>query len=197
MVATQLNHMVHSGMLQVNFIIRILKFNMHNMGNRRIVVILNFEVVEEAANRIIYSDDQPAPAAPVKAEPAARPHASLMQAAPRSYPQAPNSPSFSSGGGGQSSPWGKMARSSSSAGAVVSADGVQSITPISELGPYQPKWTIKARITSKAPIKAYKNAKGEGRLLNIVLTDAKVKVFSQSLRRYVKLFPYCYDPFFS
>jgi len=46
------------------------------------------------------------------------------------------------------------------------------IHPIASLNPYQSRWTIKARVTSKGDIKTWTNAKGEGKLLSIELLDA-------------------------
>ncbi len=42
---------------------------------------------------------------------------------------------------------------------------------IRELNPYQNRWTIKARVTSKGDIRQWTNAKGEGKLMNIELLD--------------------------
>ena len=44
-------------------------------------------------------------------------------------------------------------------------------TPIADLNMYQNRWTIRARVTHKAPIKTWSNAKGEGRLFSIDLQD--------------------------
>lgn len=43
--------------------------------------------------------------------------------------------------------------------------------PISSLCPYQNKWVIKARVTSKSPIRTWSNARGEGKLFSIDLMD--------------------------
>lgn len=45
------------------------------------------------------------------------------------------------------------------------------IHPISSLSPYQNKWTIKARVTSKSDIKTWTNARGEGKLFSVNLLD--------------------------
>jgi replication factor A1 len=45
------------------------------------------------------------------------------------------------------------------------------VTPIEALSPYANKWTIRARVTSKAPIKTWHNEKGEGRLFSFSLLD--------------------------
>ena len=43
--------------------------------------------------------------------------------------------------------------------------------PISDLSPYVNKWTVKARIIQKSPIKRWNNARGEGRLFSMSLVD--------------------------
>ena len=45
-------------------------------------------------------------------------------------------------------------------------------TPIMALNPYQNRWKIKARISSKAPIKTWSNARGEGKLFSAELVDS-------------------------
>jgi replication factor A1 len=46
-----------------------------------------------------------------------------------------------------------------------------SILPIKSINPYQNKWTIKARVANKSEIKTWRNAKGDGRLFSIDLID--------------------------
>lgn len=43
--------------------------------------------------------------------------------------------------------------------------------PIDALSPYQNQWTIKARITSKSPIRTWSNQRGEGKLFSFDLCD--------------------------
>lgn len=43
--------------------------------------------------------------------------------------------------------------------------------PIAMLNPYQNTWTIKARVVSKAPIKRWSNARGDGKLFSMELVD--------------------------
>ncbi|KAL6985326.1 Replication protein A 70 kDa DNA-binding subunit B [Sarracenia purpurea var. burkii] len=39
------------------------------------------------------------------------------------------------------------------------------------LNPYQGKWTIKVRVTGQGNMRTYKNARGEGGVFNVELTD--------------------------
>lgn len=43
--------------------------------------------------------------------------------------------------------------------------------PIVGLSPYQNKWVIKVRVTSKSPVRHWSNARGEGKLFSMDLTD--------------------------
>lgn len=45
------------------------------------------------------------------------------------------------------------------------------ICPIEGLSPYSHKWTIKARVTSKSPIRTWHKASGEGKLFSVNLLD--------------------------
>ncbi|PKU81140.1 hypothetical protein MA16_Dca014023 [Dendrobium catenatum] len=45
------------------------------------------------------------------------------------------------------------------------------VHPLCSLNPYQGNWTIKVRVTNKGNLRTYKNAKGEGQVFNVELTD--------------------------
>jgi len=49
--------------------------------------------------------------------------------------------------------------------------GMPNVRPISSLTPYQNKWTICARITSRGPLRTYSNARGEGKVFSFDLLD--------------------------
>lgn len=57
--------------------------------------------------------------------------------------------------------------------AIVRDEGNAMVTPIRDINPYSNKWTIKARVTRKAEIKRWSNAKGEGTLFSIDLLDSQ------------------------
>lgn len=46
------------------------------------------------------------------------------------------------------------------------------VIPIISLNPYQGRWNIKARVTSKQNIRTWVNARGEGKLFSMDLADS-------------------------
>ena len=47
------------------------------------------------------------------------------------------------------------------------------VVPISSLNPYQGRWTIKARVTSKGELRRYNNPRGEGKVFSFDLLDSE------------------------
>lgn len=45
------------------------------------------------------------------------------------------------------------------------------VHPLVSLNPYQGNWTIKVRVTNKGNMRSYKNARGQGHVFNVELTD--------------------------
>lgn len=50
------------------------------------------------------------------------------------------------------------------------------VHPLVSLNPYQGNWTIKVRVTNKGVMRNYKNARGEGCVFNVELTDEEVRM---------------------
>jgi len=49
------------------------------------------------------------------------------------------------------------------------------VRPLVSLNPYMGGWTIKVSVTSKGTMRTYKNARGEGCVFNVELTDEDVR----------------------
>lgn len=64
--------------------------------------------------------------------------------------------------------------------------------PISSLSPYQNKWVIKVRLTSKSQIRTWNNAKGEGKLFSMDFMDESGEIRCTAFRDAVDKF---YDLF--
>ena len=54
--------------------------------------------------------------------------------------------------------------------------------PISSLSPYQNKWVIKVRVTSKSAVRTWSNAKGEGKLFSMDLMDESGEIRATAFR---------------
>ncbi|KAI5070171.1 hypothetical protein GOP47_0014514 [Adiantum capillus-veneris] len=61
----------------------------------------------------------------------------------------------------------------SNRGPIAMNEAAARIVPIAALNPYQGRWTIKARVTSKGDIRRFNNAKGEGKVFSFDLLDAE------------------------
>lgn len=63
------------------------------------------------------------------------------------------------------------------------------IFPISRLNPFQGRWTIKARVSSKGELRAYNNPKGDGKVFSFDLIDSeggeiRVTCFNSAAEQY-------------
>ncbi|CAN6970332.1 hypothetical protein IGI04_033506 [Brassica rapa subsp. trilocularis] len=67
------------------------------------------------------------------------------------------------------------------------------VHPLVSLNPYQGSWTIKVRVTNKGTMRNYKNAKGEGCVFNVELTDEEgtqiqATMFNDAARKFYDRF---------
>ncbi|KAJ0105621.1 hypothetical protein Patl1_18907 [Pistacia atlantica] len=67
------------------------------------------------------------------------------------------------------------------------------VHPLVSLNPYQGNWTIKVRVTSKGNMRTYKNARGEGCVFNVELTDQdstqiQATMFNDAARKFYDRF---------
>lgn len=89
-------------------------------------------------------------------------------------------------GGGRSNAGGQRTTSNTSNGS-----SSHPIYPIEGLSPYQNKWTIKARCTSKSDVRHWSNQKGEGKLFSFNLLDdsgeIKVTGFNDAVDNFYNL----------
>lgn len=65
------------------------------------------------------------------------------------------------------------------------------VHPLVSLNPYQGSWTIRVRVTNKGTMRTYKNARGEGCVFNVELTDEDVsKVIFFLFLLVISIFPH-------
>ncbi|CAL0307179.1 unnamed protein product [Lupinus luteus] len=67
------------------------------------------------------------------------------------------------------------------------------VNPLVSLNPYQGNWTIKVSVTSKGNMRTYKNARGEGCVFNVELTDEdgtqiQATMFNDAARKFYDKF---------
>ncbi|KAL9243304.1 hypothetical protein vseg_017206 [Gypsophila vaccaria] len=67
------------------------------------------------------------------------------------------------------------------------------VHPLASLNPYQGSWTIKVRVTSKGSMRSYRNARGEGNVFNVELTDEdgtqiQATMFNEAARKFYDTF---------
>ncbi|KAL2935356.1 Replication protein A 70 kDa DNA-binding subunit B [Bienertia sinuspersici] len=67
------------------------------------------------------------------------------------------------------------------------------VHPLASLNPYQGTWTIKVRVTSKGDLRSYSNAKGEGIVFNVELTDEdgtqiQATMFKEAAKKFHDIF---------
>ncbi|ERN07534.1 hypothetical protein AMTR_s00154p00046110 [Amborella trichopoda] len=67
------------------------------------------------------------------------------------------------------------------------------VHPLVSLNPYQGSWTIKVRLTNKGNLRTYKNARGEGCVFNVELTDEdgtqiQATMFNEAAKKFYTIF---------
>ncbi|KAM7278594.1 hypothetical protein ACFE04_005728 [Oxalis oulophora] len=67
------------------------------------------------------------------------------------------------------------------------------VHPLASLNPYQGNWTIKVRLTNKGNMRTYRNAKGEGCVFNVELTDEdgtqiQATMFNEAAKKFLEIF---------
>ncbi|KAL4175516.1 hypothetical protein KRP22_000481 [Phytophthora ramorum] len=177
MLATQLAPMMENESLKTNYVLQLKDFLGNEVQGRRILIVLSIGDIVPAFDRIgapqniegAKGPPIPAVSAPPAAALGARPAAPSYQQpqAPVNHQQPPAAPS-------SYAPPAKPAPSAYNRGPVVRQDPNVRLSDIQSLNPYAGgRWTIKARVTNRPPIKNWSNARGSGKLFSVDLLDAK------------------------
>lgn len=157
MLATQANHVVHDGKLKRGSIVRLKQFQANCVKGKRILIILDIEVIEGLGE----FDKIGEPVALTVREVAN---------------VKPNSTTISGTGfygktSTKSTEPLKQESSAPSRKVPTSSSSHTNIYPIEGLSPYAHKWTIKARVTKKSDIRTWQKQNSEGKLFSVNLLD--------------------------
>lgn len=197
MCATQLNHLVHKGVIAQNSIICVNEFIVNTMGSgQKIVIILGAEQVgpnpgERIGTPVDITKAGAAPKASDNVGGGAQPmYGNVSRTGGNNNPYGRPSP------GGKSNPYGGGKNgnhyggggSSSTPVVRTSATG-QQVTPINGLNMYSNRWVIRAKVVHKSQVRTWSNAKGEGQLFSIELldssgTDVKCTFFKEAVDKF-------------
>lgn len=193
MCATQLNHLVHSGTITLNCLLRVSDFIVNVMGSgQRICIILGAEQVGPNPGNRLGDPSDITKAGNLNGPPPQQPKPQPMYGnlnGGNPYGGSPNN------GGGN--PYGNNSGGNRFGGnngggngptVRTSASG-QPITPISGLNMYSNRWVIRAKVKNKSGVRTWSNAKGEGSLFSIELldssgTDVKATFFKEAVDKW-------------
>lgn len=188
MLATQHNHRVESGEINEFAFLQVREFMKNMIQGRPLIILLGFECLNNPGVKIGEPEDvglganggtgtgtgnsgapqQGGVQQPVRANTFVKPEQGAgmnnnnSNNNHSSNPYSNNNSNNQYGGSSSNAPIMRTMTPSSS----------KPITPIAQLNMYQNRWTIKARVTSKAEIRHWSNSKGEGKLFSIELLDS-------------------------
>ncbi|KAL4195856.1 hypothetical protein AMTRI_Chr04g180390 [Amborella trichopoda] len=184
MLASQLNQLVKSGRLVRGAIVQLIDYICNTVQNRRIIIVLNMEIIVSNSEII----GVPKQFTDLDIGPSKR---DAHNGRNGSTPVATNTSSLNLANKTSNCSVGQKASPSSDVfgrpaiqppyqpppvysnkGPIAKNEAPPRIIPISSLNPYQGRWAIKARVTAKADIRRYNNAKGDGKVFSFDLLDS-------------------------
>ncbi|KAI8970131.1 replication factor-A protein [Mycotypha africana] len=151
MLAAQHAQLVDDGLIKKHSVIQITDCVCNPLQNKKLLIILSFDIVQTDVESRIGS--------PTNLEEAANRSSATTSVSNTNGTKPVNRPAPSANA--------SMTPFSSSANMQLEAN----ITPIRNLNPYQSRWHIKARVSQKSDIKKWRNARGDGQLFSVNLLD--------------------------
>ncbi|XP_062220454.1 replication protein A 70 kDa DNA-binding subunit A-like [Phragmites australis] len=195
--AAQLCDLARSGLVRRGAIVQLLEYLVNNVGGRRVIVVLNMEVLVPECEIIGNPVIPPEPGVPnpnfmgVDQFNGAPQHGSMAWSTCNTVTRpTDNAPGIQRSMAGNSSnmvtrpshnaqvfqptvqPSYRPAPSYRNHGTIMKNEAPAKIIPISALNPYLGRWAIKARVTAKGEIRRYHNAKGDGKVFSFDLLDS-------------------------
>ncbi|CAK4626418.1 hypothetical protein LEN26_007195 [Aphanomyces euteiches] len=187
MLSSQLSSTLEDGSLAVNYFIRLKDYVGNIVQNRKILIVLGIGEIQPGYERVgaPESIDKAGGAAPAPVPahvPMAAHHAPVQPSYQAPAPTNTYKPPQSTYLPHQASvpraaaprnPYQNITPTKNNA-PVVREDPGMRISDIASLNPYSGgRWTIKARVTARSPVKNWTNARGQGKLCSVDLLDAK------------------------
>ncbi|XP_020197717.1 replication protein A 70 kDa DNA-binding subunit B [Aegilops tauschii subsp. strangulata] len=179
---------VHSGKLQNLGLVRILNYTCNDIPQKtdKMVIITKCEVVSQALDAEIKSEVKiEEPAALMKPKEEAAVLSKPIGGAPAAIMLKPrhdvkSASQIVSEQRGNAAPAARLAMT-------------RRVHPLISLNPYQGNWVIKVRVTSKGNLRSYRNARGEGHVFNVELTDEdgtqiQATMFNEPAKKFYPVF---------
>ncbi|KAL4901967.1 hypothetical protein BDW74DRAFT_68957 [Aspergillus multicolor] len=154
MLAIQANHFVTEGLLRKGCFVRLKQFQANSVKGKKILIILDLEVLKELGEAEKIGEPKPLEN---KLEEDEKPQPTTISSNGFYGAKAQIGPSRVSSRPQHARP--------------IQGSAPATIYPIEAISPYAHKWTIKARCTSKSPIKTFHGRNGEGSLFSVNLLD--------------------------
>lgn len=170
MLGTQLNNMVEEDMVEVKAVIQMKRYTCNVIQEtRKIIIILELDIVQKASE-VSGKIGEPSQMSDLvinhvglkpSKKPDIKPVINQQNGNARPSPYAKTNGSNQNNNYQQKPTYGNNAPTT----------GDKTVFPINSLTPYNNRWTICARVTSKSDIRRWSNSKGEGKLFSMDLID--------------------------
>eukprot|EP00177_Eucheuma_denticulatum_P005508 GFKZ01010015.1.p1 GENE.GFKZ01010015.1~~GFKZ01010015.1.p1 ORF type:complete len:662 (+),score=94.54 GFKZ01010015.1:285-2270(+) len=199
MLATQLNALINQGQIKVFSLVRLNDFICNKLQNKRILIILNLDVITTLPHKIgnpvgidaamanrVAGQENAVPNSPAFSNPAGGMPPMMSNGHPHNQMNQPKQTvpmqktAVGGGGGGFGGGSWNTPSSTSTNPFSMGPSGVMSrlnsnpssmYRPIQNINPYQNGWTIRGRCTYKGELRKFTNHRGDGLVISFELTD--------------------------